>query len=1340
MRAQITLPDQTYQKMHYEGTAGTSNGWKRGLPSLVETFDSVNVRQKQSATTWTQDNTAVSYEINPRVTETNVYDLAGNRARTVITYQTANHPDGTSCRLPQDVLEYQANATTVLRRTRTNYNLSIDYTNRRIIGLVSERTLHQVDPSTQAETLMSKVSFQYDESGSIQGNDAPVQHDNTAYTSSFVVGRANLSSVKRYDVVNTSLFVTSSTKYNTAGSVVQTTDPAGHQVQLSYSDKFAENGVDLDPPRPFSTLAYPTTVTDPDGFTASSRYDHDFGGVTWKQTPEPNSTVNTGNGPQQKTKYDNLGRVEQITSLVNNAYTKFIYGPNFLQTWSTINSVADEARTIQIFDGAGRVIAGVSNHPGSVGGFSGQLTQFDAMGRAIKQSNPTETSITVGTSPLQPYDWQATGDDATAGWIYTQQTYDWQGRPLVTTNTDGTTKEASYSGCGCAGGQVVTLTDEGTIDAGLPKRRQQKIYSDILGRTVKTEVLNWQGGSVYSATVTTYNARDQVTQIRQYAGAEGSGTYQDTTMTYDGHARLKTRHIPQQDTDKFTDYSYHADDRLQSVTDARGATTTYQHNNRHLVSSITYNAPSGIIVPSAVGFDYDGAGNRLWMTDGLGRVDYEYDQLSRMTSETRTFNDTLPQAPLPNNRFNLSYTYNLTGELSSLTDPFGAVFNYGRNSAGQLTGVTGSLFGGTTTYASNAQYRAWGALKHLEFGNGQQMNKTFDQLRPTSFTINGSGQQVMQRQYQYYADGRLRYVQDQLDPKFDRLNEYDHIGRIREGRSGAEARGQTEFNHENLPYHFSYSYDSFGHVTGRTGTQWVIDNNVTQTFTNDRQDFVLSDADGRQMAAGVSGFDDPWVITDLYQYDVAGRMVVTEQWGDPPPDGINPDPPERRLQRLDIGRDGDGIELKQAVANFSEDGQETSSFNKFYIPSSVLKGQIVTEVWGDGRKTRTFVHAGGTVLAWQIMRIQASGPDVPEVWWQYRDAGGTAVQMRDEAGVWDSWKISYSGISMTKAELDPTGTDVGWNHGAVLPPPPPPTTGSFGGGFGWPDPEEDPVFPDGRRVTCVVDGHQTPCANAWAVLRGLAPHAIEAIKIEGPFSSFLSSQFAITEVKRWVSGTKSSHVRSRVGDGDWSEGERRPGESGHFETIGYEVSGFETLAAEPQNPVPGSFEACVGGLGATGFTKEAADLINQISSDEGTSRDLLAVTWMNESNFVSHPNPNTNRHPEDIMKWDVGPFQINIYWTLKSVEKKEVSFGGLNERNVFGYNFYQGTDGKVPAAFTGDPLSNGRMGARRLNAIGGSDENKAIKYTAPGAQPARKISYGRYAGRFRDFFNCYRPQ
>jgi len=60
-----------------------------------------------------------------------------------------------------------------------------------------------------------------------------------------------------------------------------------------------------------------------------------------------------------------------------------------------VNNVADEAYSLQVFDGAGRVIAGARNHPGSSGGYSGQLIVYDNMGRVSQQSNPTETSLSV---------------------------------------------------------------------------------------------------------------------------------------------------------------------------------------------------------------------------------------------------------------------------------------------------------------------------------------------------------------------------------------------------------------------------------------------------------------------------------------------------------------------------------------------------------------------------------------------------------------------------------------------------------------------------------------------------------------------------------------------------------------------------------------------------------------------------------------------------------------------------------------------------------------------------------------------------------------------------------
>jgi hypothetical protein len=180
-----------------------------------------------------------------------------------------------------------------------------------------------------------------------------------------------------------------------------------------------------------------------------------------------------------------------------------------------------------------------------------------------------------------------------------------------------------------------------------------------------------------------------------------------------------------------------------------------------------------------------------------------------------------------------------------------------------------------------------------------------------------------------------------------------------------------------------------------------------------------------------------------------------------------------------------------------------------------------------------------------------------------------------------------------------------------------------------------------------------------------------------------------------------------------------------------------------QSPKPGSFEACVGGLGATGFTKEAADLINKISAAEGTSRDLLAVTMMNENAFQFYPKPNYNGYTGDYttgdyMQWDVGPFGLNISYTLGDFANKKVSFQGLTKEGVFGYTFYD-PSGKTPTTtFDGVPLQNGRMAARRLNSMGSNDRQRAVHYAGRKNGPKRGQSYDAWHKAFAKFFKCYK--
>src|SRR5205085_12041988 len=97
----------------------------------------------------------LSYILNPRPQETNIYDDAGNRRRSTESYQTFALPSSASCSLPSDTREYAADGTTVLRKTHTDYNLTATYINatRRLIGLPSAQYLYEGDGAT----LLSKV-------------------------------------------------------------------------------------------------------------------------------------------------------------------------------------------------------------------------------------------------------------------------------------------------------------------------------------------------------------------------------------------------------------------------------------------------------------------------------------------------------------------------------------------------------------------------------------------------------------------------------------------------------------------------------------------------------------------------------------------------------------------------------------------------------------------------------------------------------------------------------------------------------------------------------------------------------------------------------------------------------------------------------------------------------------------------------------------------------------------------------------------------------------------------------------------------------------------------------
>jgi hypothetical protein len=1189
----IEVSMQNHPNASVSRTFVNASGWKEGLPIVTEDLANEGQGLQRKRWTWTnytQDDENLSYVQNPRVTETKVGDET-NTKRVTYDYELVQGSNVSVFGLVKEVKVYDTDQTTVLKRSVRSYNLANEYISRRIIGLPLASELYDKN-----NALVSKVTYKFDQtdfSGEGQ-NISPVQHDNAGYGANFVVGRGNLTHITRWDVNNPSSessAVTATTKYNTAGSTVSQIDPVGRQVKISYADAFggSQSGIT-------NTYAYPTKLTTPGAIPNTEvssfiKYRYDIGANIWAKSP---AAAGNQYGKETVREFDSSGRLIK-QQIIGGAYTRYEYpdSQNYFKVFTTVTDAnnsdaadaADEVLTETWTDGAGRTRMTRAplkfNTSGNPTSWTGQVVEYDLAGRTKRQAVPTEIDA----------NWTVTGDDTTRGWQWTSAQYDWKGRVTKEIGLDNVERNYSYDGCGCAGGEVVTITGE-ELEPG--KNRRQKIYSDILGRQWKTETLNYDG-TVYTTSVNVFNGRDQVTTARQYEGAEGGAVYQEALNYYDGHGRLEQTHAPQQDDGKFTAYTYYADDRPHTVTDARGATSVYTYNNRGLIEQIEQSVPvtpqpsmpgfapcedgtqsciapedsvagntyspygfldsadstTGIIsgwsadvdspstsnevhiyidgtagsgaqgfvvvadrprpdvntnanIPGNHGFEfqlpaqyadgkphliyaygidvaggnpprlltnspksillmpttkvttfeYDDLGNRTEMTDETGSTNYEYDRFSRLKKETKHLRDSWT---IPTHDFAIEYGYDLVGQLKSVTDPFGQRIDYNTDKIGKLKAVTGTPFnswdGSTTTavtnYIDNIEYRAWGAIKSIDYGNSTAMTQTFNsRLQLDEFRLFKDGQtdSLIKKNYQYYNDGKLKFSSDNGDTalridshRFDRSYSFDQMGRLTAARTGAEARGETTNPDRNItPYKQDYQYNVFGNPTSRQTYTWTEQDNETNEWTNNRKTTWLYDADGRLKHTPENNYD----------YDASGAVIKVALDG----------------ARVTYNQaDGAGKPVRRDIYKTRPaNGFDSFEKTEYQIYSSVL-GKLLTEVKSDGTKKKTYVYAGGALLATQNVTSATSG----YVSWENTDPSNASylATMHGGTGI-------YSGEE-GQAELDPLGSNVGTsnpfdtqNQSNLMQAP--------GGGTRWGDPFGG--------YSCRLDGFETPCSQVMYAL------------------------------------------------------------------------------------------------------------------------------------------------------------------------------------------------------------------------------------------------------------------
>ena len=127
-----------------------------------------------------------------------------------------------------------------------------------------------------------------------------------------------------------------------------------------------------------------------------------------------------------------------------------------------------------------------------------------------------------------------------------------------------------------------------------------------------------------------------------------------------------------------TDYTYDALNRLLTV--------VYPAETA-LNATLSYDLSSGCGTPYK--------GHLCRVVDNTGTTNYQYDSLGRVTNVSET------RGALT---FTQAYTYDLAGNIATMTLPSGRVVTYTRNANGLVSNVAAPINGSATNLASSITY------------------------------------------------------------------------------------------------------------------------------------------------------------------------------------------------------------------------------------------------------------------------------------------------------------------------------------------------------------------------------------------------------------------------------------------------------------------------------------------------------------------------------------------------------------------------------------------------------------------------------------------------------------
>ncbi|MBI5051043.1 MAG: RHS domain-containing protein, partial [Nitrospirae bacterium] len=444
-----------------------------------------------------------------------------------------------------------------------------------------------------------------------------------------------------------------------------------------------------------------------------------------------------------------------------------------------------------------------------------------------------------------------------------------------------------------------------------------------------------------------------------------------TTFTYDALNRLLSVKDPKAGV---TSYTYDKRNNLKTITDAGGKTTAYTYDSlNRLISSTSPDTgaaaysydPNGNIITKTdasdvtttdvydalnrqtavhfpdstqnINYFYDYAqlqnstGRLSSMTELSGTTWYDYDKMGRVIKETKQINNLV---------YRTEYTYDLDGNVLTVTYPGGRAITYTYNQQNRVASLKEAFNGTMTTLADNITYNPSGGMTSFSYGNSLPQSITYNQRHQINSIITGG----IQITYSRDAKGNITGITNNFNTIKNRTFAYDSLDRLT--------------NVTGLWGTIAYSYNSASNRTSEATNT----GNTTYNYTANK---LIS-------STGVKPF--------TFSYDNNGNTISenTRQYI------------YNQNQRLIKVTDTDsGIVLGEYVYNGN--GQRAKKFTQNSSQCAIFhydqQGLLIAESTGPGTITSEYIYLNGQPLA----KIEGSN-----IYYYHNDHLGTPMVMTNE--------------------------------------------------------------------------------------------------------------------------------------------------------------------------------------------------------------------------------------------------------------------------------------------------------------------------------------------------------